>query len=40
VDHKGEIDKKEEYLREAFEAGRALARVLVEEEREQAEQNL
>lgn len=40
VDHKGEIDKKEEYLREAFEAGRALARVLLEEKREQMEQNL
>lgn len=37
VDHKGDIDKKEEYLREAFEAGRDLARVLLEEKRAQGE---
>jgi len=34
VDHKGEIEKNEEYLREAFEAGRELARVLLEEKKE------
>ena len=28
VDRKGEIDKREDYLKEAFEAGRALAKVL------------
>jgi multimeric flavodoxin WrbA len=32
VDHKGEIDKREDCLKEAFEAGRALARVLLQEE--------
>jgi multimeric flavodoxin WrbA len=32
VDHKGEIDKREDCLKEAFEAGRALAKVLVQEE--------
>jgi multimeric flavodoxin WrbA len=31
VDHKGEIDRREDCLKEAFEAGRALARVLLEE---------
>jgi multimeric flavodoxin WrbA len=30
VDRKGEIEKREAYLNEAFEAGRALARVLQE----------
>ncbi len=33
VDRKGEIDSKEDYLNEAFEAGRELARVLQEESR-------
>jgi hypothetical protein len=28
VDRKGEIDKREDYLKEAFEAGRALVKVL------------
>jgi multimeric flavodoxin WrbA len=32
VDHKGEIDNREDCLKEAFEAGRALAKVLVQEE--------
>lgn len=31
VDHKGEIDKREDCLKEAFEAGRALASVLLQE---------
>ena len=34
VDRKGEIENKDEYLTEAFEAGRELARVLQEETEE------
>ena len=33
VDREGEIEKRDDYLKEAFEAGMALARVLQEEER-------
>jgi len=33
VDRKGEIERKDDYLRESFEAGRELAKVLREEER-------
>ncbi len=32
VDHKGEIDRREDCLEEAFEAGKALATALLEEE--------
>lgn len=31
VDHKGEIESRDDYLKESFEAGRALAKVLQEE---------
>ena len=35
VDRKGEIDSREDYLKESFEAGRELAKVLQEEQGEQ-----
>ena len=35
VDRKGEIDSRDDYLKESFEAGRELAKVLQEEQGEE-----